>query len=72
MLKWHENRSIGKFRGENEIHELFFPFDPPFPLNGDGDFFAEYRQMTPQSTRNRMRIIFLILTGNNNEEKLRN
>ena len=23
VLKWHENKSAGQFRGENEIHELF-------------------------------------------------
>ena len=66
MLKWHENNSIGKFRGENEIHERFFPFDPFSPRMEVEIFIAEYRQMTPQSTRNRMWIIFMILTGNNN------
>ena len=27
VLKWHENNSVGEFRGENEIQELFFPFE---------------------------------------------
>ena len=31
MLKWHQNNSIGKFRGQNEIHELF----PLCPLLAD-------------------------------------
>ena len=26
VLKWHGNNSVGQFRCENEIHELFFPF----------------------------------------------
>ena len=34
-------------------------------------FIAKYRQLTPQSTRNRMEIIFMILKINNNEIKLR-
>ena len=41
MLKWHENKSIGQFGGENKIHELFFPFDPLFPLNGHRDFYCQ-------------------------------
>ena len=54
VLKWHENNSVGQFRCENEIHELFFPFDPFFPKMGIEILIAKYRQMTPQSTRNRM------------------
>ena len=54
MLKWHENYIVGKFRGEYEIHDLFFPFGPFFPKMGIEILIAKYRQMTPQSTRNRM------------------
>ena len=54
VLKWHENNSLGQFRCENEFHELFFPFDPFFPLMGTEILITKYRQMTPQSTRNRM------------------
>ena len=28
VLKWHENNSVGKFRGKNE---LFPPFEPFYP-----------------------------------------
>ena len=36
------NNSIGQFRGENEIHELFSPFWPPlFPLNRHRDFYCQ-------------------------------
>ena len=54
MLKWHETNSVGQLRCENEIHELFFPFDPFFPEMRIEILIAKYRQMTPQSTRNRM------------------
>ena len=30
VLKWHENNSVGQFRCENEIHELFFSLLTPF------------------------------------------
>ena len=40
-LKWRENNSVGQIRRENEIHELFFPFRPLFPLNGDRDFYYQ-------------------------------
>ena len=26
VLKWNENNRVDKLRGENEIHELLFPF----------------------------------------------
>ena len=54
VLTWHENNSVGQFRCETEIHEFFFTFDPFFPLMGIEILIAKYRQMTPQSTRNRM------------------
>ena len=38
VFKCHENNSLGKFRGENKINKLVFPFDTLFPLNGDRDF----------------------------------
>ena len=41
VLKWHENNRVGEFRGVNEIHELFFPFDPSFPLNWHRDFYGQ-------------------------------
>ena len=41
VLKWHENNSVGEFGCENEIHELFFPFDPPVPLNGYRDLYCQ-------------------------------
>ena len=52
MLKWHENDSVGKFRGEDDLHELFFPLDPFSSLMDIEIFIGKYRQMTPQSTRN--------------------
>ena len=54
VLKWHENNSAGEFRGENQIHELFSPFDLLSPQMDIEIFISKYRQMTPQSTRNRM------------------
>ena len=51
VLKWHETNSVGQLRCENEIHLLFLPF---FPKMGIEILIAKYRQMTPQSTPNRM------------------
>ena len=50
MFKWYENNNIG----ENEIHELFFSFNPFLLLMKIEIFIAKYRQLTPKSTRNRM------------------
>ena len=41
VLNWHGNSSVGEFRGENEIHELFIPFDSLFPLNEHRDFYCQ-------------------------------
>ena len=68
----HENKSVGQLRGENEIYELFTYFDPLSSYIDIWIFIAKYSQMTPQSTRNRTEIIFVILTVNYNEIKLRN
>ena len=51
MLKWHENNSLGIFRGENEIYEHVSLLTPCMDIE---IFIAIYRQMTPQSIRNRM------------------
>ena len=56
VLRWHENNSVVQFRGINEVHEFL-------PPNGNWNFIAKYRQMTPRSTRKRMYIIFMILTN---------
>ena len=32
VLKLHENKSLGQFRGENEVHELFSSFPPKWTL----------------------------------------
>ena len=50
-LNLHENKSVGEFRGENEIHELFFPFDPLFPLNGDRDFYCRIQANDPSKEK---------------------
>ena len=54
VLKWHEKNSVGQFGCENKFMNFFFPFDPFFPKMGIEILIAKYRQMTPQSTRNRM------------------
>ena len=67
---WHENRSVGQFRGENEIREIF-PYSsyilPFLPILTFG-FLLEYRQ----STRNHIKVIVMINTMNYNEIKLHN
>ena len=71
LHKKPESLVVGEVCDGNEIDDfsLLTPFSPKMEIE---IFIAKYRQMTPQSTRNRMWIIFMILTGNNNEENLRN
>ena len=54
VLKWHKNNSVGQFRCENEIHELFSLLTPFSPVMEIEIFIVIYRQMAPQSTRNRI------------------
>ena len=57
VLKWHENNTVGPFRGENEIH-IFSFFILLSPKMDTGVFIDKYRQVNAQSTRNRLEIIF--------------